>query len=324
LTEAAATSPARAADAPVAGAPVTGAVAAGGAATLRTTCPVCGSATEPLATLPGKVVPWQFELRHCPTCRLSFVANPCTDYARIYDEAYYRGCGADPMVDYVFEMEHPDQTVRQYEWRGIVSAVRSMTAVGPHTRWLDYGCGNGGLVRYLRDHAGVAASGYDVGWITSRARESGLPILSDAEVEAASGTFDVVTAIEVLEHIADPVDTLRKIRALLKPGGLFFYTTGNAEPFRGRLPEWGYVRPDIHISFFEPATLDRALRAAGFRPEFRGFTPGFTDIIRFKALKNLGVRRSAAWQRLLPWRPAARLLDRRLRISAHPVGWAEK
>ena len=325
MTEAAATSPTGAAGAVVTG--PAAAVAAGGAAvdpnTPRTACPVCGSATEPLATLPGKVVPWQFELRHCPTCRLSFVANPCTDYARVYDEAYYRGRGADPMVDYVFEMEYPERTVRQYEWRGIVAAVRSMAQLGPQTRWLDYGCGNGGLVRYLRDHAGIAAAGYDVGWITSRARESGLPILSDSEVQAAAGTFDIVTAIEVLEHIADPLDTLRRIRALLKPGGLFFYTTGNAEPFRGRLAEWGYVRPDIHISFFEPATLERALRATGFRPEFRGFTPGFTDIIRFKALKNLGVRRRAAWQIPLPWGAAARLLDRRLRISAHPVGWAE-
>jgi 2-polyprenyl-3-methyl-5-hydroxy-6-metoxy-1,4-benzoquinol methylase len=264
----------------------------------------------------------QFELRHCPTCRLSFVANPCTDYARIYDEAYYRGRGADPLVDYVFEMEHPDQTVRRYEWRGIVKAVRSLVPLGPSTRWLDYGCGNGGLVRHVRDHVGCAASGYDVGWITSRARDAGLPILTDAGLEAAAGTFDVVSAIEVLEHLADPVDALRRVRALLKPGGLFFYTTGNAEPFRGRLTQWGYVRPDIHISFFEPSTLERALRDAGFRPEFRGFVPGFTDIIRFKVLKNLGLRRSAGWQRLLPWGAAARVLDRRLRISAHPVGWA--
>ena len=316
MTETASTS-----TAPAAGAD-TGPVAHADAAP-RTTCPVCASATEPLATLPGKVVARQFELRHCPACRFSFVANPCTDYARVYDEAYYRGRGADPMVDYVFEMEHPDRTVRRYEWRGIVAAVRSMTRVTPGTRWLDYGCGNGGLVRHLRDHVGCAAAGYDVGWITSRARESGLPILTDAEVDAAAGTYDVVSAIEVLEHLADPLDTLRRVRALLKPGGLFFYTTGNAEPFRGRLPEWGYVRPDIHLSYFEPSTLERALKATGFRPEFRGFTPGFTDIIRFKSLKNLGVRRAAAWQRLLPWGAAARVLDRRLRISAHPVGWAE-
>ena len=287
-------------------------------------CPVCAAPTEPVATLPGAVVQQQFELRHCPTCRFSFVANPCTDYARIYDEAYYHGRGADPLVDYVFELEHPDQTIRRHEWDGIVKAVRSLVPVSTQTRWLDFGCGNGGLVRHVRDRVGCQTFGYDVGWITTRARDLGLPILTDDELDRAAGTFHVVTAVEVLEHVADPLDTLRRIRALLKAGGLFFYTTGNAGPFRGRLTSWGYVRPDIHISFFEPATLERALRAAGFRPEFRGFLPGFTDIIRFKALKNLGLRRRAAWQRLLPWAAAARVLDRRLRISAHPIGWAEK
>ena len=285
-------------------------------------CPVCSSPTEPVARIPGKVVSTQFELRHCPSCRFSFIANPCTDYARIYDEAYYLGRGADPLVDYVFELEHRSETIRRYEWEGIVTAVRSLVPISKETRWLDFGCGNGGLVRHVREHVGCTAFGYDVGWITSRARQLGLPILSDEELDQLAGSFDVVTAIEVLEHVADPVDTLRKIRAMLKPGGLFFYTTGNAEPFRGRLTEWGYVRPDIHISFFEPSTLELALRRAGFRPEFRNFLPGFTDIIRFKALKNLGVRRRAAWQRLLPWNIAARVLDRRLRISAHPIAWA--
>ena len=288
----------------------------------RVTCPVCSSETQPVGTVPGQVVSREFVLRHCPVCRCSFVANPCTDYNRIYDEAYYHGRGADPLVDYVFELEHPKQTIRRYEWEGIVEAVRSLVSVAPGTRWLDYGCGNGGLVRHVREAVGCAAFGFDVGWITSRAKDAGLPILTEPELDEQAGSFDIVTSIEVLEHVPDPLDVLRRIRAMLKPGGLFFYTTGNAEPFRGRLKDWGYVRPDIHISFYEPSTLERALRVAGFRPEFRGYIPGFTRIIRFKALKNLGVRRRATWERLLPWGALARVLDRRLRISAHPVGWA--
>jgi 2-polyprenyl-3-methyl-5-hydroxy-6-metoxy-1,4-benzoquinol methylase len=47
-------------------------------------------------------------------------------------------------------------------------------------------------------------------------------------------TFDLVTAIEVIEHIVDPIDTLRTIARPLKPGRAHA-DTGNAEPFRGRL-----------------------------------------------------------------------------------------
>ena len=287
-------------------------------------CPVCGGTTEPAGSVPGKVVDREFHLRHCPACRFSFVADPCTDYSLIYNEAYYYGRGADPLWDYVFELEHPTETVRRYEWDGIIDAVQSLFDVKPRTRWLDFGCGSGGLLRQVRDRLHCEAFGYDVGWVTTRAKERGMPILEESQLDDLAGTIDVVTAIEVLEHVADPVDALRRVRSLLRPGGLFFYTTGNAEPYRGRLPEWGYVVPDIHISFFEPRTMERALREAGLEPQYAGYLPGYTDIIRFKVLKNLGVRRYRTWQRLLPWGPAARLLDWRMGLTAHPVAWKPK
>jgi SAM-dependent methyltransferase len=282
---------------------------------------VCGGATEPAGSKQGAFQKREFFLRHCPACRFSFVADPWTDYAAIYSEAYYSGRGADPLVDYVFELEHPDETIRQYEWRGVVRAVGSLRTLDEGSRWLDFGCGNGGLVRYIREQGVSDAVGFEEGWIADRARAAGIPILAPAGLDPLAGTFDVVTAIEVLEHVERPCDVLRRIRGLLKPGGLFFFTTGNARPARGRLSTWGYVRPEIHISFFEPETAARALESGGFTPEFRGFLPGFDDIIRFKALKNLGISRQAAWQGLLPWTLMARLLDARMGITAHPVGW---
>jgi cyclopropane fatty-acyl-phospholipid synthase-like methyltransferase len=250
------------------------------------------------------------------------VANPWTDYERIYSEDYYSGKGADPLVDYRFELEHPERTIRIYEWRGIVRAVRSIRQVTAESRWLDFGCGNGGLVRYLNERRVCRAMGFEEGWIAERARMAGIPIWRAAELQGAGASFDVITAIEVLEHVEEPVAVLRRIRSLLAPGGLFFFTTGNAQPWRKKLPEWRYVVPEIHMSFFEPAAAERALGMAGFEPEFRGFLPGFTDIIRFKALKNFRVRERAFWQDLLPWTAIARVLDARLGITDHPIGWA--
>jgi len=60
----------------------------------------------------------------------------------------------------------------------------------------------------------------------------------------------------------------------------------------------------------------------GFRPERRGFLPGHQDIIRFKILKKLGVRRHCAGERLLPWFVLTRAADLRLGVTAHPIGWA--
>jgi SAM-dependent methyltransferase len=287
-------------------------------------CKICSS---PAAWIGRKAGTYkkgaEFDFFRCPQCRFTFVGNPWLEYQRIYNEAYYNGRGADTSVNYVFELDHPEQTVRVYEWRGIISAVQACVPVSSATRWLDFGCGNGGLVRYGAAQTGCAMFGYEDGWISDRARRVGLPVFSSDEIKQFAGSFDVVTAIEVLEHVPEPVEELRKIRSFLKPGGLFFFTTGNAAPHRSRLLKWSYALPEVHISFYEPATLDAALRKAGFRPESKGFLPGFEDIIRFKVLKMMRVRKRSRFEQMLPWRLLSRVVDLQRQASALPVGWAE-
>jgi len=251
------------------------------------------------------------------------VADPWTDYAAIYDAGYYRGEGADPYVDYYFELEHPEESVRRYEWDGIITAVSSLRPLEKSTCWVDFGCGNGGLVRHVTSRVGCQIVGTDTGEIVTAARAKGIDIREDAELSSQEGKCDVVTAIEVLEHLTDPLPVLRRIRSLLKPGGLFFYTTGNARPFRKNITAWAYTIPEIHVSFYEPETMNRALRATGFRPESVGPVPGLDRMIRFKVLKRLGRRRYAWWQNLIPWAVIVPPLRRRLGIGELPIAWAE-
>lgn len=287
-----------------------------------TPCHICGAQTQALGALRGTYFKTDFHFRRCPECGYTFVENPSTDFARIYDEKYYRGLGADPTLDYLNELEQPDDSVRVYEWRGVLKAVHALHPLNAETQWLDFGCGNGGVVRYARDHSPCRACGFEEGWIADQARGRGIPILKRSDLSALNGQLDVVTAIEVFEHIPDPVDCLKQIRALLKPGGLLFFTTGNAQPFRGNFFKWGYVRPEIHVSYFEPRTLDRALQAAGFRTEYPRAIPGFDDILRFKILKNLGRKKRSLAEKMLPWPWLTRLANWRYKIRAHPIAWA--
>jgi SAM-dependent methyltransferase len=285
-------------------------------------CRICGAASlgvgEAISAYSGR----RYRLRRCRSCHFAFVANPWLDLGAIYGEAYYRGQGADPLVDYLAETEHPETTVRIHEWRGTRARVASLVPLGAETSWLDFGCGAGGLVRFLRGTGVPGAVGYEPGWAAAWLRDRSIPVLSDRDLDQSTGRFDVVTAIEVIEHVLDPVGLLTRIRAVMRPGGLLFLTTGNAAPYRDRLTSWRYVTPDVHISFFEPETLGRALRAAGFEPGFPGFGPGWADIIRYKTLKSLRRQRRTRIQALVPWSVVAPLIDRRLRLSAQPVGWA--
>ena len=127
----------------------------------------------------------------------------------------------------------------------------------PSVRWLDYGCGAGGLLRFLTDRgqlrvadraAPIEPVGFDVGAFTQRIKSDGqLHLLDVAQLEAVpDGHFEVITCIEVIEHIAAPRPVVAQIARLLAPGGLLILTTGNmrspiARVLRMRFP---YLTPE--------------------------------------------------------------------------------
>ena len=284
-------------------------------------CKLCGSETVAFGEKPGSVVKVSYRFSRCKACNFISVVNPCLDFSLIYNEDYYRGEGADPLVDYGFELDQPALTIRQYEWRGLEQVVRQLVGPLRDLRWLDYGCGNGALVRYLRER-NIDAVGFDEGGIVPLAREKGIPILTASELEAEAGHFSIITMIEVIEHVPDPLPLLRTVRRLLKPGGLLFLTTGNSAPVCDRFVNWGYVMPDIHVSYFDPRNLQLALTKSGFDAHFVGYLRGWDDIIRFKVLKKLGWRKVGFMERLVPWPIASPLIDRYVRSSEHPVARA--
>ena len=251
-------------------------------------CKICQGATDVVGEKQGHLAGRKFKLLRCRSCHFAFVEDPWLDYAAIYDAAYYEGRGADPSVDYYFELAHPTRAIRRYEWSGIVEVIRQLCGLTAKTRWLDFGCGNGGLVRHAREAVGCEAIGHEEGAIAADARKAGVPIVDRAALEAQQGTFDVVTAIEVLEHVVEPLEVLGQIRRLLRPGGVFFYTTGNALPQRQSLLTWPYFVPEIHISLYEPSSMREALQRTGFEPRQLGYIAGWDRITAFKVLKNLG------------------------------------
>jgi 2-polyprenyl-3-methyl-5-hydroxy-6-metoxy-1,4-benzoquinol methylase len=285
-----------------------------------TPCQICGADTHAIGLRHGKYSGRDYHLRRCEGCRYAFVADPWTEFEQIYDDRYYAGRGADPLVDYEFELAEPERTVRAYEWQGIGQLIQELAGDRPHLRCLDFGAGNGGLVRYLNEHTQVNAEGFEDGSIAQQARGMGLPNRSSAD--DLGGDYDVVTAIEVIEHVIDPLAELRRIRSLLRPGGLLLLTTGNAAPHAANLAAWSYVIPEIHVSFFEPSTLRLALERSGFRVGSMPAGGGFDDVLKFKVLKNLRVRRRSRITDLIPAWAVAELAERRVRLRAHPIAWA--
>jgi 2-polyprenyl-6-hydroxyphenyl methylase / 3-demethylubiquinone-9 3-methyltransferase len=146
-------------------------------------------------------------------------------------------------------------------------------------RMLDIGCGAGLLAEPLA-HLGAAVTAIDpaprnIEVAKAHAARSGLDIdyrCATAEALAAEGAqFDIVLAMEVVEHVREPAAFLRLAAAMARPGGLLFAATLNrtlksfAFAIVGAEYVLGWAAPGTHDwrQFLTPRELEAALAAAG-------------------------------------------------------------
>jgi SAM-dependent methyltransferase len=291
-------------------------------------CRICQSSTIVfLGIKKGKYFAKDYHLFRCYECGFTFVANPSMDFENIYNISYYSGEGADPLVNYCFEQNYPYETIRQYEWAGIVKLVALLMEsfnkpINNNTIWLDYGCGAGSLVKYIQKTVGCQCFGFEEGTGAKLAKQNGIGVITNRDLSSYYGTFDVVSAIEVMEHVVDPIAVLNQIRSLLKIGGIFFYTTGNAERFKKAILNWRYLIPEIHVSYYEPRTMEYALKKSGFKISYIENKSFFKEIIIFKIMKNLGFKTLSPWHQILPWKLITRIVDAKYGVSSFPIGRA--
>ncbi|MCB9991694.1 MAG: bifunctional 2-polyprenyl-6-hydroxyphenol methylase/3-demethylubiquinol 3-O-methyltransferase UbiG [Rhodospirillales bacterium] len=141
---------------------------------------------------------------------------------------------------------------------------------------LDIGCG-GGLVCEPLARLGGRVTGIDadanaIAVAKTHAAENGLSInYLNGSAEDLKETFDVVLALEIIEHVNNPEQFVQDCTALCKPGGIVIFSTLNRTPQSYAM---GIVAAE-HVlrwvprgthqwkKFIQPAELARAIRHAG-------------------------------------------------------------
>ena len=229
-------------------------------------CALCGTAPATLRFSDGP-----HRVLDCQGCGLTYLSPRLSEeslLADVYDESYWRS---------------PAPKDRGYgDYRGEAALYRRSFArrweelsprfparpEGPPYRLLDVGCAAG----YFLDV--VAAEGWEV-----RGVEPSRPIADEArrrhgaaavhvgtlEQLPAWGGFDLITLWDVLEHVPDPVATLKRARQLLAPGGTLVVETQNIDSALARLlgRRWHHFKHREHLVHFNPRTLRQAFEAAG-------------------------------------------------------------
>jgi SAM-dependent methyltransferase len=147
---------------------------------------------------------------------------------------------------------------------------RDLHAFGPRRDLLEVGCGTGEFLMAARQ-AGHRVVGLD---LSEEAVTSVRRRFPDLDLRCATlgsndlrpESFDVVAALHVVEHVPDPVDLLRQMTRLLRPGGLVYVRVPNLNAWYRRVlgRNWWCFGIE-HAAHFTDISLRLALGQAGLR-----------------------------------------------------------
>lgn len=209
-------------------------------------------------------IPGEFEILECAKCGLFSVSPklPPKDIIRYYPEDYL--CYVKAVEDETNIFKYLDR------WRArerrVKQILKRSNTLG---RILDVGCATGillsGIQRYGWECYGVEPNLEAAEYARNR---FGLEVFNGylEDISFPDNYFDVITMMDVLEHIYDLTTTLKEVFRIIKPGGYFIGNIPNADAWERYLfgPHWVGWDVPRHYHVFTQKTIRQLLGAHGF------------------------------------------------------------
>ena len=243
-------------------------------------CPLCGSRERDRELLVRdheyeSTPRMSFPLRHCRECSLWYLSpRPAMhELGKIYPPEYgdfhteqEKPAGALTRLAQKVSVRAISNRLQRSRYRAFLAKYARITETST-PRVLDVGCGDGHKLSLVREIVpGAKTVGVEIApGAAARAAKKHEVIVGDFLAVDVPGSFDLVVSSHVIEHVADPVAFLAKIRALLAPGGIAIIDTPNIETplFRMFGRHWGGIHAPRHWVLFGDRTLGAVAAKAG-------------------------------------------------------------
>jgi 2-polyprenyl-3-methyl-5-hydroxy-6-metoxy-1,4-benzoquinol methylase len=207
-----------------------------------------------------------------------FSLNVTSKEHGIYGKDYWFGFQDNLNQPHITERARTDLPARCMNW--LTALLKYKT---PGGKAIEMGCAHGGFV-YLMRLAGFDASGMELSpaIIEFAEKTFQIPMLQGIieEQDMAPENMEVIAAMDVLEHLPDPVRTLQKCADVLKPDGVFLFQTPIFhdhyvyQDLVKKKHSFVYALKSIdHTYIFSEASITKILRQVGFK-DIR-FEPSF-------------------------------------------------
>lgn len=233
----------------------------------RRACPVCAA---------NRAEGFNARYLRCPDCgALYYFEMPSAELlAEVYGGGLLKRLRRKLLAPFRKIHHRPRLAYERERAAAIHARVRALAGDRAEARYLDIGCNRGFLLEAARrdgwDVWGVEFSKEQIQPFRNSYPELTAQVLDGDFGELASrlpeGSFDVVSAIDVVEHFLDPRPCFVAIFRLMAPGGRLVIQTPSSELEDARRdgPAWGELKPGEHMQIFTPGNLEAMTRELGF------------------------------------------------------------
>ncbi|MBM9501246.1 class I SAM-dependent methyltransferase [Leptospira sp. 201903071] len=216
----------------------------------------------------------------CTFCGLQ-TQFPRPKASELYTEDYYSG-----NAEFSYRDERKTEKFDRYVWKARIKNIQKFKHTG---QFLDIGCSFGGFLNCAKE-AGFGVTGVEISPYSSKVAESrGFKVFTGEFLDAdlPENFFDVVTLVEVIEHLSKPSKVFAKLNRILKPGGLLLLQTANFEGWQAieAGPNYHYYLPG-HFYYYSESNLKKILDQSGFTDHIT--YPGVDFSLSAKLLKSRG------------------------------------